>query len=195
MRTLADAWEWYLATRDSLRRMQRIGRRYWNTIPWETQAIGRDDEFRTLEGPQVEAETEKSLAPIDDLAVVVLFSVFEAVVRRYLIDQIQPEADGLSDPILKQAAEEAIQGVQEGSFFNRVLEPLKGQKPDLADLVTQVNQVRKYRNWVAHGGRGRPENNIDPRSAFDRLRAFLEALHIPVESEEREPGSSEDKHP
>jgi hypothetical protein len=188
MKTLADAWEWYLASRDNLKRMQRIGRRYWRAIPWETEAIGRDDEFRTLEGPQIVAETEKGLAWIEDLAIVVLFSVFEAVVRSYLVTRIQPEARGLSDPILRQAAEEAIQGVREGSFFNHVLEPLKGQNPELADLVTQVNQVRDYRNWVAHGGRGRPKNNIDPRSAFDRLGAFLEALHIPVESEEREPG-------
>lgn len=44
-------------------------------------------------GPHIEAETEKSLVPIDDLAVVVLFSVFEAVVRGYLAARLQPEAN------------------------------------------------------------------------------------------------------
>jgi hypothetical protein len=186
MKTLADAWEWYLSTRDNLRRMQRIGQRYWESIPWETAVIGRDDEFRILEASLIEAETKKSLAPIDDLAVVVLFSVFEAVVRSYLVKQIRPEADRLSDPILKQAADEAIRGVEEGSFYRRVLEPLKEQGRVPADLVTQVDQVRDYRNWVAHGGRGRAKNNVDPRSAYERLGAFLDALDIAVEPEERE---------
>lgn len=75
----------------------------------------------------------------------------------------------------------------EGSFFNRVLGPLKEQISGLADLVTQVNQVRDFRNWVAHGGRGRPRNYIDPRSAYERLTAFLTAIGIAAAPEEREP--------
>jgi hypothetical protein len=37
--------------------------------------------------------------------------------------------------------------VGEGSFF-AVLQSYKG--PD-DNLIEQVNQVRRYRNWVAHG--------------------------------------------
>src|SRR5258705_135171 len=127
MNTLADAWDWYVSTRTNLERMQRLGRKHWNTLPWATLPIGRDDEFRTLETEDIEAETKKSLAPIDDLAVVVLFSVFESLVRSFVVALIRPEAAGLSDPILKHAAEEAIRGVEEGSFYRRVLEPLKKQ--------------------------------------------------------------------
>lgn len=55
--------------------MRRIGQKFWNEIPWEKAAIARDDEFRMLEAGDIEAATGASLAPIDDLAVVVQFSV------------------------------------------------------------------------------------------------------------------------
>jgi hypothetical protein len=186
MNTLEDAWNWYIATRKNLERMQRIGNKYWAEVVWDTAAIGRDDEFRTLEKKDIEAETTVGLAPMDDLAVVVLFSVFEALVRGYVVDRIAPEAERLTDPILKFAAAEAIRGVEEGSFFQRVLEPLKQHARVSVDLITQVNQVRDYRNWVAHGRRGSPKNNVDPNSAYDRLNQFLEVLGLAVEPEESE---------
>jgi hypothetical protein len=193
MKTLADAWEWYLSARSNLELMQRIGRRYWDSIPWEDPMM-RDDRFRTLDKEKIEEDAKTSLAPIDDLAVVVLFSVFESLVRDFIVRRIRPEADGLSDPILKYAAADAIRGVEEGSFYRRVLEPLKEQEFVSADLVTQVDQVRDYRNWVAHGRRDVPTNNIDPRSAYERLGAFLEALIIAVETEEREPERPGEEH-
>jgi hypothetical protein len=65
--------------------------------------------------------------------------------------------------------------LREGSFF-RVLEAYKG--PVDVKLVEQINQVRKYRNWVAHGRRGKPDANVEPRDAYDRLQAFLTALGL-----------------
>jgi hypothetical protein len=55
-----------------------------------------------------------------------------------------------------------------------------------------VDQVRDYRNWVAHGRREVPTNNITPRIAYDRLAAFLDALGITVASEQVEPERPED---
>src|SRR5579872_6118633 len=134
MNTLIDAWNWYVSTRQSLQQLQRIGRRYWDEIPWETATIGRDENFRLLEEQEIERATTASLVPIDDLAVVVLFSVFEALVRKQMEARLTPEAAKLIDPILQHAAEDAIQGVKEGSFYRRVLEPLKKQNRISADL-------------------------------------------------------------
>jgi hypothetical protein len=187
MNTLGDAWNWYVSTKKSLEQLQRIGRKYWDEIPWATASIGRDDHFRLLEEEDIEKATTASLEPIDDLAVVVLFSVFESLVRTQVAERIRPEATNLMGPILKQAAEDAIQGVEEGSFFNRVLEPLKEQGRVAPDLITKVNQVRDYRNWVAHGRRESPTNYVSPKTAFDRLNEFLEALGNAVESEFFEP--------
>src|SRR4051812_19121066 len=102
MKTLADAWEWYISTRESLLQIRRIGAKYWSEIPWEKAAMGRDDDFRMLEASDIAAATALSLAPIDDLAVVVLFSVFESLVREHLVGLIRPEADLLTNPLLRE---------------------------------------------------------------------------------------------
>ncbi len=189
MKTLADAWNWYEATKRNLARMGRLGRKHWDDPSLEGASIWQDDQFRMLEASEIVAETTTSLKPIDDLAVVVLFSVFESHVRGYLAVRMKPEVDALTDPILQEAASDAMQGVEEGSFYRRVLYPLKEQGRVSADLVTQVDQVREYRNWVAHGRRegDADRSNVTPRMAYDRLKAFLNALSIPVEHEPIEP--------
>jgi hypothetical protein len=183
MKTLADAWTWYLATKQNLARMQRLGEKHWGDPSLKGASIWQDDQFRMLEADAIVAETAGSLKPIDDLAAVVLFSVFESRVRDYLIELIEPQAELITDPILREAAEDAMQGVREGSFYCRVLEPLKKQGHVSADLVTQIDQVRDYRNWVAHGRRDTPANNVTPRAAYDRLTEFLDALGIVAEPE------------
>ncbi len=192
MKTLADAWNWYLATRRNLERMARLGSKHWGDPSLEDASIWQDDLFRMLEPSVIVADTTTSMKPIDDLAVVVIFSVFESNVRDYLAARVKPEAAGLSDPILKEAAADALQGIEEGSFSKRVLQPLKAQGRVSADLVTQVDQVRDYRNWVAHGRREIPANNVTPEIARARLTEFLGALGIAAEPEQPEPvGSGE----
>jgi hypothetical protein len=44
------------------------------------------------------------------------------------------------------------------------------------DLTAQVNQVRKFRNRVAHGRRDTPENHVTPEGAFERLGRYLDVL-------------------
>lgn len=50
------------------------------------------------------------------------------------------------------------------------------------DLVEAVSQIRRFRNWVAHGRQeGKKPVNTTPRDALDRLNAFLELIgHRPV---------------
>ncbi len=186
MKTLADAWNWYLATRRNLERMARLGSKHWGDPSLEDASIWQDDLFRMLEPSVIVADTTTSMKPIDDLAVVVIFSVFESNVRDYLAARVKPEAADLSDPILKEASADALQGIEEGSFSKRVLQPLKAQGRVSADLVTQVDQVRDYRNWVAHGRREIPANNVTPEIARARLTEFLGALGIAAEPEQPE---------
>src|SRR5258708_3130394 len=103
MKTLADAWEWYLSTKRNLDLLQGLGLKHWAGSSMENASIGGDEKFKELEPATIGQETEIGLRPIDDLAVVVLFSVFEAIVRNHVAARIEPEAAGLSDPILKQA--------------------------------------------------------------------------------------------
>lgn len=184
MKTLGEAWNWYQATKFNLERMKRLGERHWSDPSLTGASIWEDDRFRMLEALDIVAETKVSLEPIDDLAVVVLFSVFESRVRDYLIELIEPQAEIITDAILKEAANDAIQGVKDGSFYRRVLEPLKKQERVSSDLITQIDQIRDYRNWVAHGQREAPTNNVTPKLAYDRLKDFLATLGISDESEE-----------
>jgi hypothetical protein len=187
MKTLADAWRWYELTRRSLRRMRRLGSKHWDDPSLEGASFWQDDEFRMLEASAIVEETAIGLKPIDDLAIVVLFSVFESQVRDYLVERMKPEKEALTDPLLKSAAEDAVQGVEEGSFYRRVLFPLKEQGRVPPELVTQVDQVRDYRNWVAHGRREREaeRNLVTPRMAYERLKEFLAMLGIAIEGEQQ----------
>jgi hypothetical protein len=193
MKTLAEAWSWYRATKENLQRMRRLGGKHWRSLFLEATSIWKDERFKRLEAQEIVEETTASLEPIDDLAIIVLFSVFESNVREYLVEGIKPEADALTDPILKEAAKDAIKGVEEGSFYRRVLDPLSKQDRVLPDLVDQVNQVRNYRNWVAHGRRERDDgmSNVTPRMAYERLTQFLAALGIATEPELEEPEGRE----
>ena len=69
-----------------------------------------------------------------------------------------------------------------GSFYH-VLAPFRSQEPDLTE---EVDQVREYRNWVAHGKRRAIKNAVTPEVAYDRLKRFLEKFVGPVLMSEEE---------
>jgi hypothetical protein len=182
MKTLDDAWKWYCATKVNLTRMQCLGENHWDDPSMESASIWKDDRLKQLPAKIIVEESTISLEPIDDLAIVVMFSVFEANLREDLLEAITSEAEEIDHPILKEAADDACRGIAEGSFYRCVLEPLKRQRHVPADLVTQVDQIRQYRNWVAHGQRGSATNLVTPQQAYVRLTQFLNHLdQKPVE--------------
>ncbi len=68
MTTLDDAWAWYQNTKQQLRLMHRLARRYWDHLPW-TEHLNKDREFQALQSKDIRDQTERSLAELDDLAV------------------------------------------------------------------------------------------------------------------------------
>jgi hypothetical protein len=60
-----------------------------------------------------------------------------------------------------------------GGSFGKVTRALRGIDPN---LVEEVNQVRRYRNWVAHGRRGPEPDFVTPQKAYDRLTRFLKRM-------------------
>jgi hypothetical protein len=174
MRTLEDSWKWYTDNRRLLQLMSRMGRLYWNKLPWDD--MGNDDHFRMLEGIDIQADADAVLSEFDDLAIFVIFSVFEAIVRDHVANDVEAEVAGLKHVALQRAASKMKQNIEEGSFYNNVLDLYK--KLD-HDLVEEVSQVRRYRNWVAHGRRkDKKPFETDPKEAFDRLNAFLTASTV-----------------
>jgi len=168
MNSLDEAWRWYETTRTQLKLLGRLGRKYWEDLPWEGP-LGRDHALSDRDGAVIDSDSEFCLAHLDDLAVLVLFSVFESVVRESVLSEIRGERSRMIHPQVIQIMDDALDGVENGSF-GRILETFKGQD---TDLVEEVSQVRRYRNWVAHGKRSTRPEMVEPKVAYHRLSQFL----------------------
>lgn len=174
--SLADAWEWYESVKKLTLAMRQLGGKHWDNLPWGGD-LGRDNRLRDLASPEIVERSDAILADIDDLCVLLLFSVFETLVRDRVMVDVAAEMPASRHPAIQRAIEGLRENIEHGSFF-RILEVYKALD---TDLVEQVNQVRKYRNWVAHGRRGVPENAVDPLTAYKRLKQFLDKLNaIPL---------------
>jgi hypothetical protein len=169
--SLDDAWDWYESTRQLARTMQRMGEKHWNNLPWDGD-LGRDDHLRHLESAVILSFSETVLDDLDDLCVLLLFSVFESIIRERVLAEVEAEFPPLRHVAIKRAFEEMKDGIEQGSFF-RVLEPYKEIN---ANLIEEVNQVRRYRNWVAHGQRTEQPAAVNPTTAYERLKRFLEVI-------------------
>ncbi len=186
MKTLSDAWAWYESAHDNLQRMRRLGSRHWNDPSLVGASIWEDERFKQLEADAIVKQADLALDSLGDLSVLFLFSVFEAAVRDHLERILEPLADKIDHPILKSAADDALEGVRQGSFANRILKPLQDQNRITSELSDKVKQVRDYRNWIAHGRRvPKPLDiiNLTVDEAYDRLKDFLDTLGIAVEPE------------
>src|SRR5262249_31301335 len=148
--------------------MARMGRKYWEH-PDLAPLLERDNEFRNVEKEDIDVEAERVVADLDDLGVFLLFSVFEAIVRERALMEVGTELPAARHPALKHALKGLREALEHGSFA-KVLEAYKELD---ADLVEQVSQVRRYRNWVAHGRRGDQPDAVDPVTVYEHLQRFL----------------------
>jgi hypothetical protein len=168
--SLEDAWEWYKAVRMLAQDMRKLAAK-WDTDEFQA-LVNRDNQLRDRAGPELAARSIRILDDLDDLAVLLMFSVFEATVRDRARSDVEREADSIRHPAILRAVKSLMNAIENGSF-GQVTESYKAMD---VDLTEQVNQVRKYRNWVAHGRRGVPDNQVVPDSAIERLGNYLERL-------------------
>src|SRR5260370_39211215 len=111
--------------------MRQMGKKYWTTLPWDGD-LGRDNRLRYLEAPQIVERSNLVLGDLDDLCILLLFSVFESLVRERVMADVARELPALHHAALKDAVEAMNEALEHGSFF-KVLNPFK---PELgADLV------------------------------------------------------------
>ena len=185
---MEDAWSWHDHNRILLKMMKRIGEHYWEELPWNGK-LGNDDLFRSRDGFAVRSMAEEVLGEFDDLAIFVMFSVFESIVRREVAANLQPEIKQLQRPILRRSAEQLLKNIEEGSFHTNILElhKLDGKVPAnqaINSLVEAISRVRYYRNWVAHGRKidAKTPHPISPKDAFETLQAFLTHFQAPTGS-------------
>jgi hypothetical protein len=173
--SLDDAWKWYDAIRTLAGDMSRLAKK-WDD-PGLANLVDVDNRLRYRTAAELEDKANTILKDLDDLAVMMLFSVFEATVRDRAKKDVDREIELIRHPAVRRAVSDLKDAIENGSF-GKVTDAYK--KMDV-DLTEQVNQVRRYRNWVAHGRRGEPENRVDPDRAIDRLGKYLTRL-LEVES-------------
>lgn len=181
MKTLEDAWNWYRVVAEGTKRLAHLAK-FWGQFPWGQgdewiARVERDNVLRHVEAVDLSNGARVVNDEHDDLAILVLFSVFEAVVRDHLKTQLAPEISRLRHPSLVKAGKEVEEAVEHGSF-GRLLQAFKLEEKD-KNLVEQVNQIRAWRNWVAHGRRQemRPRDaEVRPRDAYERLNEFLKLI-------------------
>src|SRR5258707_15186711 len=99
MKTLMDAWQWYESAGTHLVRMRRLGTHHWSDDSLKNASIWFDDRFKEVVAEDIEKETNLAIKPLEDLGVLVLFSVFEAAVRDHLEGIIRPLTGDLGHPI------------------------------------------------------------------------------------------------
>lgn len=189
MKTLDEAWGWYCAVRDNTKWLTHLAK-FWGELPWGQNnewlsQLERNNVLRHLEPDQMENTSQRVEGELQDLAVLLLFSVFEANIRELVESQVLPEIAQLQHRALKNAADELLSSIRDGSFgflLQRLKDPLS------KDLIAQVDQIRKYRNWVAHGRRDdmKPENLVQPPETYERLKAFLALIQraVPIANSE-----------
>lgn len=166
--SLDDARQWYEGVKHLSVWMERMGRRYWSheaVMP----LLAKDNHFRDVQKEDIDNEAGRVSADLDDLCVLLMFSVFEAMVRERALADVESELPSAHHPALKHALKTLREALEHGSFA-KVLEAYKELD---ADLVEQVSQVRRYRNWVAHGRSGDRPDTVDPETAYKRLKQFL----------------------
>jgi hypothetical protein len=135
--------------------------------------MDRDNLLGKLEQQEVLQDATLAMSRLDDLAIIELFSVFEGVVRIVVAEQVRDHAVTITHPVLVAAAKAAIEATERRSFAEILNSYFAG---GYADLAEQIRQIRRYRNWLAHGQRGTVPRKIEPKTAYQRLRQFLELL-------------------
>jgi hypothetical protein len=170
IKSLQDAWNWYQSIRDLAHDMEHLAS-CWDTPEW-TAVMMLDSRLSKRSAAELRDMANAILDDLDDLAVLVLFSVFEASIRAQAVADVDREVGRISHVAILQAIEDLKDAIENGSFA-KVTRAFK--KMD-TDLTAQIDQIRKYRNWVAHGRREEPENRTNPKDAFDRLGRYLGLL-------------------
>lgn len=166
IRTLDDAWNWYGAVKTLAEDMRKLAGK-WDNAELQ-QVLSRDNRLRERTAGELRDRANAILNDLNDLAVLLMFSVFEATLRDRAKEDVDRETVSIQHPAVLRTVKDLKDAIENGSF-GRVTESYKMMD---VNLTEQVNQVRKFRNWVAHGRRGEPENSVRPDTAIERLRRY-----------------------
>src|SRR5258708_2974593 len=129
--SLADAWAWYESAKKLTLVMKQLAP-HWDNLDWEGE-MGRKNRLRALGASEIVARSDLVLDNLNDFCVLLLFSVFEALVRECALVDIEAEILP-RHPAVRHAITTLKDSIEHGSFF-QVLESYKALDPDLVEQV------------------------------------------------------------
>jgi hypothetical protein len=122
--SLKDAWGWYESVLTLAGDMKRLGERFWNREDW-SEALSRDNRFQSVRAIDLQDRARTISDDLDDLAVLLMFSVFEAIVRDQARIDVEDSLPKRLHPAVDHAIKELKEEIESGSF-GRVRRPLRG---------------------------------------------------------------------
>lgn len=181
--TLEVAYQWYVAARNTLKRARRLAERHWAKLPHELPLF-KDKHFVELDAAVFQREAELGLSALEDLAVMVMFSAFEAEFREHVSLQLLHDAELLTHPLSLKVMNDALREIEKESI-ERTLSSFAVTNLNEDKMILRVQDIRDFRNWVAHGKKGPSPKVIEPNQAFQSLKRLLDyarsetvALHL-----------------
>lgn len=163
-------WSWFQFARDSIELAVQQVRAEPDRIPPGLV-------FSRHASPQEAlAHLAKAKAELDDLMVLVLFAVFEQTLRAHMALTCAETCRGVPSETQASLVSGAFKRLEKCSL-EQLLALYKAVVK--AGLVKPAQDVKAYRNWVAHGKKEpRPSGVVEiaPATARDSLAGFLSAL-------------------
>lgn len=102
----------------------------------------------------------------------------------YAGTDVERQKVAVRHPAVLRALKDLGDAIESGSF-GKITEAYKDMD---VDLTSEVNQVRQFRNDLSHGRPDKVKNLVNPETAIDRLRRYLDRLAEVETDAGREPG-------
>jgi hypothetical protein len=146
--------------------------RHWANLPHELPLF-KDKHFVELDAAVFQREADLGLSAIDDLAVMVMFSALEAEFREHVSLQLLHDAETLTHPFSLKVMNDALREIEKESI-ERTLSGFALTKMNDGKMILRVQDIRDFRNWVAHGKKGPSPKVIEPNQAYQSLKRLLD---------------------
>ena len=168
MNPLNQALDWY----NILKSNHKI---VVNLLEKDPSSLPPDSPYLTEPLSSVKEQLKRALEEMEDLTVVSLFFLFEKIILSHLEETANYLKAQNMEPFLNQVVKYGLKTPDRW----KIEEILDLYKVNIdPNLVGQVKQIFKYRNWIAHGRRGAKPLSIDHRLTYFRLTLFLEQARL-----------------
>lgn len=158
-------WADYQSARDAMRVARHALDRPDADLLHHTSYAGQGRDMAVPALQRAQESTERA-------HLVILWAHFEQALQAFVRDRVGAALDQSNDPVFPPLSEPVLARLDRWQS-DRLVAAFQPWVD--AQLLEQVNQIRRYRNWLAHKDR-QPPPAISADMAYRILRAFLAQL-------------------